>query len=349
MDALKTYIKDHKFWLLFYAAALIICFYLLIYAGYVYFNGVMRSFIVKGVITGVLGIPVFTIIVAIYSKGSLLAYLDCKKKETVTEILCVSKYTFKPCRDYFNGAYCIVYCVKNKGDRPKKYWVYRKDLIYDKLTVGKKYKITYYKYSGCICSIDFVDGSAKKKRQKKIKDIPKNILGDYAEQKEEFFAGFIVSIICICLMYFSVRFFANEINVVVVNTMFCIIGVVAFSVIVYLFIRFVLLSSSRNPKITKEKFEMRGIPNIQRNSRYKQGFSTYVLSVADENGREKSLLFRPIGDFQWSDICDSSGYMGYGNFIGSKFEIEYCVASKRIKSMRKIEDAQPDESYMIDK
>jgi len=62
----------------------------------------------------------------------------------------------------------------------------------------------------------------------------------------------------------------------------------------------------------------------------------YYLRFTDENSIKHKLFFYSTDILGLGVLEDRLGYKGYGNFIGTKYEIEYYKVSRVIKSIKLI-------------
>ena len=178
MESLRFFIKENKMIVLLYGTCILIGIALLIYDIFRILNGDIDKTILRFLFRSVLLVPALLFYLKDLKK-LVSVYRDYKTQKTETKILYVRNTDFKNCKDEFNGVYNILYCAENQNDKCKEYWLYRKSQIYDDIVNGRKYRVTYYANSKCLCTIESISNNTKVKKQKlntnNIKVVQNNI------------------------------------------------------------------------------------------------------------------------------------------------------------------------------
>lgn len=228
-------------------------------------------------------------------KEYLLVYKDYKTQTKVTEILYVRSQSYIDCTDKFNGAYSILHCSEKKNRKCSEYWLYRKNLLYDETIHGDYYKVTYYKRSRCLYSVESISQASdnglidtfstpKIKNNQKSKKSISAAKNNMAKLKHK-----------------------DESNVD--------------------------LSDGKNKAIITDIVTTIGIPSELENSDAKKKL---CLRVENKNGKRIKLFLNSTDILGLGDLSARAGYMGYGNFIGTEYEVEYYKLSHIVKSMKLI-------------
>ena len=304
MESLKFYLKEQRPFLIFYGTVFFLSVILFIDSAYRYKMGVFDITMFKFWVRSVLFIPALFFYIKDLKEFSLV-YRDYKTQVTETKVLYVRNLSCIRCKDEFNGAYAVFYCSEKQNQKCSEYWLYRKDLLYDKTIHGDFYKVTYYKNSRCLYSIEPISPNSDKdsnktsqskikKKQKSNKDISsaKSNLGKPKHKNE-----------------------SNR-----------------------------DLQDNKSGKIVTDTVSTIGIPVGKKTSNaQKQGF---YLFVKNDSGKKIRLFFRSTDVLALGDLSERPGYMGYGNFIGTKYKVEYYKISHIVKSMKLI--SQPNQSVVSD-
>lgn len=278
MDSLKFYIKENRPLVVFYGICLFVEIFVFAYDIYRMKSGYIDRIMMRFMLCSIIFLPGMIF----YLKDCIklvLVYLDYYKKIKETKTFFVKTQTVQICKNEYDGVYDILYCADDRNGKFKAYWRYKKDLLYDEIIGGNNYKITYYKYSKCICNIEPAFDVSKIKRNKKTK-----------LQKR-------------C----KKAFLHNESSIKNLKTNHLI----------------------EKQESIKGKFITDGIP-----VKLKSGKYNYFLKVRNENGQKKVLFFNHTDTLGLGCLNERPGYLGYGNFIGMDYEIEYYKKSREIKSMK---------------
>ncbi len=349
MESLRFFIKENKSILLLYGICFLLGIVLLVYSIFNILQGDVDAPIIRFILHSILFVPALLIYLKDFKK-LVLVYKDCKEQKIETKNLYLRNQDFKNCKDEFNGAYKILYCSENKDDEYiTEYWLYKSDLFYDDYIIGKQYKLTYYPNSKCLYSVESVSNNAQVKKCKKHTTNKKHIknsihemieINDMDAKKNKFFviASYIIGL---CTLPFFVYALIQlwQIKNIIDNfyLIFCIIFVsviILYILLVYKFINSILLYCTP-PKIVVDKFITIGIPVV--NTSLKSNKAKFCLKVQNQKKRKKDLFFYSTDILGLGDLNERPGYLGYGDFIGMEYEIEYHKISHVIKSMKPIE------------
>ncbi len=290
IESLHFYIKEHKPFIFLYGICLSLGVLLFISDIYNILNGNIDRTIIKSLLTSILLVPGI-ILYVFYFKKVFSVYQDYKTQKKETKILYLDHQSYSKCLDEFNGAYKFFFCFEKPNGKRECYWLYRKDLMYNDLTNCIKYKVTYYKKSKCLYSIEPVCNDIEKPKKQ-----------------------------------------PNEINTC--NTDNTDLSATLNSIwFPYTHRPLLKLFKGRSDKqeFITETITAIGIPVKRRfKNSDKQEF---LLRVQTQNGKKKALLFNSTVILGLGDLSQRAGYMGYGNFIGTEYEIEYSKHSHIVKSL----------------
>ncbi len=356
MEALKFFIKEHKYLILLHGVCLFIGVLLLIYDIFRVFDDGVNKTMLRFFISSLMFFPALIFYFADFKK-LVLVFRDYKMQKTETKNLYILSQDFKMCKDEFNGAYFIIHCSEDKnGHDCIEYWLYKKDLLYNNLKIGSQYKLTYYINSKCLCCIEPIVSNNIKTNKQKINKQNFNAWSEnsfqnstqeklsitHAEQQKNKLWVILAYIFFVCTIPFSM-FILQQLWCIrdIIDgfyLLFCIVCVslfILYFLLIYKFVKFIL-SCSKTPKIVTEKFTTIGIPVMQSSSNSDR--ARFWLRVQNQKKRKKDLVLYGTDILGLGDLNERPGYMGYGNFIGTKYDVEYYKHSRVIKSMRLIED-----------
>lgn len=293
MESLKFYIKEHKPFIVLYGSCLFLGVILFVCDIYKISIGDTDRTTIKSLLTSI-SLPPAIILYGFYCRKFFRVYKDYKTQHKETKILYLKHQSYSNCVDNFNGAYKFFFCSEKPDGKKACYWLYRKDLMYDELTNCLKYKVTYYKKSKCLYSIEPICNYVEStQRQKKPHKTDKN----KADNKP-------LSATLTSIWFPPLR-----------NS----------------------LAKHSNPRTDNQETIVEtvtaiGIP-VKR--RLKNSVNQdFLLRVQNEDGKKKALLFNSTEILGLGDLNQRPGYMGYGNFIGTKYEIEYYRHSHTVKTMK---------------
>ena len=293
MESLKFYIKEHKPFILLYGLCLLLGVILFVCDIYKISIGDTDRTTVKSLLTSI-SLPPAIILYGFYCRKFFRVYKDYKTQHKETKILYLKHQSYSICVDNFNGAYKFFFCSEKPEGKKACYWLYRKDLMYDELTNCLKYKVTYYKKTKCLYSIEPIcDYTESTNRQKRTHKIDKN----NADNKT----------LSATLTSIWFPFLRNS------------------------------LAKHSNPRTDTQETIVEtvtaiGIP-VKRRLKISVN-QDFLLRVQNEDGKKKALLFNSTEILGLGDLNQRPGYMGYGNFIGTKYEIEYYKHSHTVKTMK---------------
>lgn len=94
-----------------------------------------------------------------------------------------------------------------------------------------------------------------------------------------------------------------------------------------------------------KKLTIIGLPRTKR-FLFKNKLHEYFLRTYDFDGKMRIIRYYSTDFLGLGDLSERSGYMGYGNFIGTMYEVEYYKLSHIVKSMKLI--SQPKQSVISD-
>ena len=349
MEALKFFIKDHKYIILLYGVCLFIGILLLVYDIFRISNDDINKTMLRFLVRSLLLFPALIFYFADFKK-LVLVYRDYKTQKTETKNLYILDQDFKKCKDEFNGVYNIIRCSENKNDHNyTECWLYKNNLIYDDLKIGSQYKLTYYINSKCLCGIEPTISNNAKANKQKVNAYNKNLFQNNTQEKLQTTDAeppknklwvLFVYIIGICTMPFSVYILLQlwHVKNIIDNfyLLFCTVGISAFILYFLLIYKFVnsILLYSKTPKIVVDKFITIGIPVVH--TSLKSNKSIFCLKVQNSKKTKKDLFFYSTDILGLGDLNERPGYLGYGDFIGMEYEIAYYKISHVIKSMKLI-------------
>lgn len=343
MHSIKFYLKEKMPLIILYGVCLFLGFFLIIYSVFSFYEGI-DSTMVRYLTRSILLIPAIIIYIIDLIKY-LLAVFDYKKQNITQKTLYILEQDFKKCRDEFNGVYQVLICSETKKGKQLKLWYYNQDLIYD-IKVGKKYVIEYYKNSKCIYRIEPLFKTEAKKKKKVETSLNYSFndvyidseLFDKNQNRRSTITAYLSAFFLPFTILILIKLWAIK---DIVDNFIIIFGLVLVSFIVLhilLFYKFIYtkISNRRNGKnvLIKDKITVRGIPVEKEFSHpHRKG---YYLKTISANGKNLDLFFFSTDILCLGDLKERPGYKGYGNFIGTKYEVEYYKVSRVIKSMKLI-------------
>lgn len=262
-----------------------------------YVDGTMFRFLIRSVIF-------FPVFIMFFSKikAFILVYMDYKKLEIETKTVYIKNQGTQFCVDKSNGAYKSYYCSESLNGDNIEYWIYKKSLDYHHAIIGQQYKITYYKRSKCIYSMELISDNINSKKEKskakKSMVYQKKITLQKQNEKK---------------MYITENSIKNK-NQKVVTEKVTTLGI---------------------PFSTEmEDYIIAGVPYSVYSA--KSNNQKLFLKVRNEEGKKINLILKSIDILGLGDLEERPGYLGYGNFIGAKYEVEYYKVSRVVNDMKLI-------------
>lgn len=340
--------------IILYGVCVFLGIFLIIYSVFSFDEGINTT-MVRYLTRSILLIPT-TIFYIIDLIKYILAVFDYKKQNVTQKSLYILEEDFKKCRDEFKGVYHVLICSETPNGKHIKLWYYNQDLIYD-IKVGKKYVIEYYKNSKSIYKIEpsfKTEGKKKKSVETHLKCSFTNVdidseLFDKSQNKKSIITAYLSAFFLPFSILILIKLWAIK-NIV--DDFIIIFGLVLVSFIVihilllYKFI-YTKISNHRNKKIAiiKDKITVRGIPVEKEffNPRRKG----YYLKTVSANGKKLDLFFFSTDILCLGDLNKRPGYKGYGEFIGSEYEVEYYKVSRVIKSMKLISLGETNQGTVL--
>ena len=259
--------------------------------------GIVDKIMIKFFLRSLLFVPALVFYIKDL-KEYWLVYKDYKTQTKETKILFVRNQGYVKCTDSFNGAYSVLYCSEKQGMKCSEYWSYRKDLLYDETIHGGYYKVTYYKRSSCLYSVESISQASDNGLIDNI-STPK-IKNNQKPQKS----------ISAAKNNMAKLKHKDESNVD--------------------------LSDGKNRTIVTDIVTTIGIPTELQNRGAEKKF---CLRVKNKNGKRIKLFFGSTDILGLGDLSVRPGYMGYGNFIGAEYEVEYYKLSHIVKSTKLISES----------
>ncbi len=348
MDELKMYIKDKAPLAVFYNFMFMVAIFV-IWVNIIDFTS---GEVTRNIIKSFMMIPILPFSGWYFwslAKKVILVMLDYKKQELVTETLKLRGGGYRACDSQKHGAYLVLEFCGKKGN----FWMYDNNQVYVNVVPQEMYKVVYYKHSNCIKFIERITFNRKdikhKKKQKSSKR-PANI-----EQFQVFFHnyidGFIVDLFVLITIPFCFSLLKYIFKMCVSNGDFDLFYMsIAFFVVFYFcFLRVVIkrMLSFVFYKINKTTNETVTIIGVPRTKKFldKQKPNEFILYTINSNDRKRTMKFYSTDILGLGDLEERSGYLGFGNFIGTKYEVEYYKVSRVIKSMKLISHpGQSDQS-----
>ena len=262
-----------------------------------YVDGTMFRFLIRSVIF-------FPVLILFFGKIKefLLVYADYKKLEKETKTVYIKNQGTQFCIDKSNGAYKSYYCSESFNGDNIEYWIYKKSLDYHDAIIGQQYKITYYKNSKCVCNIEPISDNINFNKEKS--KTKKSVM--YQKTKE-------------LKKQYAIKVSTTE------NS-----------------------NINKNQKVVTERITTLGIPFNTEMEDYiiagipysiysaKSNNQKFFLKVRNEKGKKINLILKSIDILGLGNLEERPGYLGYGNFIGAKYEVEYYKVSHIIKDMKLI-------------
>ncbi len=347
MNSLKFYLKDH--------------FIITVLFTSIYFFGVVYLFIsLFRVINGdadysrikLLFLAPFFIPAGIYYCGRLKKMLniiqDIKKEELITEIYYIGSFNYTLCERDHLGAYQNVYCTKKRNDTNKiSFWWYKNDLIYPTFDPpGEKYKVIYYKHSKCIYHIERITFNNAKTRKRMIDKCAskKALVDNYQIHLNNNIDGFVIWLFILLIMPIlfycgnkyipAIEMFKNNYHDALV--FFNAVVAPVFMVSLYNTLKHILSYISKKKELcVSVEVATIGIP-LEKEYILKGKPIVYYLSFKDKKNKKRKLFFYSTDILELGNLQERSGYKGFGNFIGAKYDVEYYKFSRVIKSMKLI-------------
>lgn len=346
MKSLKLYIKDNLHLVVFYNIVFWFSIIVILNSIIDFSSGEVTRNIVKSLIV-VPFIPIAGWYVISETKELLIALIDCKKQVLVTDVFRIKEAGYETCSEPRNGAYFIVKFY----DYKREFWLYKRSQIYSDFVNEEEYEVTYYKYSRCIHSIkrltfnkadDIISlnkSKLKKKSKKKVLKKPLNI-DPYKIFISNYTDGFILDVFLILTIPFYVMLCKNLLPKTlpgIAEQLF----IISIPIVFLFYIVIIRLAIKRiasyicykKDDIGKAIVTIDTIPCTRKFLVTSKPNELFLFAI-DENGKRKRYKYYSSDILGLGDLNERPGFMGYGNFLDSKYEIEYYKFSGLIKSMK---------------
>lgn len=286
-------------------------------------------------------------------KKFLKIYNDYKYQHKETKDLFLISQRFDNCIDRCNGAYKIYRFSDKKNGDFNDLIMYRKSLMYDEFINGCKYKVTYYKNSKILEKIEPIKEyeCAYKKRSTPIKfkgqktfENQTSSCAEYNKSKIDFwFICNFITIILLSSIIFVILYllgFNKYFDEVFSSIVIMLVGLLGLQILViYKFVVKIILLKGK-PSVARAIVTILGIP--VENKQNTSANQRFTLKAKNSTGKKLGLYLYSTNVLGLGDLKKRPGYMGYGNFIGSVYEVEYYKISHVVKSMKLI--SQPNET-----
>lgn len=355
MSSLKFILKDRGIEYLFLVVWLIFGLVYCVYAIDKISCGIYEASMIRTLIKSTPALLIGVFICPRWGVEFIKVLIDLKKQELITDIFYVSPKNYWKCEYPFLGAFQELRCKKKVSD-PKgiNVWWYKSKLDYPSFISNEKYKVTYYKYSKCINEIERITFDNKqrvrKKKEKNVCKINKNIdyYDIYFHNNVDGFIIWLFVIVFSPILYFvlnttldksnnSFVYFSFLCNFIVTSLLIAALCITVKHILSYW--------SRKKERIVHGEFIVTGIP-FEKVFVFKGKAPTYIVPFKNKDNKDnkqvKMFIFsKDVLGF--GDFSERSGYLGYGNFIGTKYEIEYYKVSHVIKSIKLISEI-PKES-----
>lgn len=348
MKSLKMYIKDNFVLTSIYTFGFIFTVIWII----IRMNDFSSEAITKNTIKTMMLIP-FLPFTGWYSfsiaKKLILVFVDYKKQVLVKDTFKIQNVGYEVCSEPRNGAY---FTVKFYDDK-REFWLYKRSQIYSEFVTDEEYEITYYKYSRCIHSIrrltfnnenpdDIVALNKSKRKKKSKKKVLKKSLNiePYKTFISNYTDGFILDVFLILTIPFYVMLCKNLLPKTlpgIAEQLF----IISIPIVILFYIVIIRLAIKRiasyicykKGDIGKAIVTIDTIP-CTRKFLVTSKPNEFFLFAIDERGKRKRYKYYSSDILGLGDLNERPGFMGYGNFLDSKYEIEYYKISGLIKSMK---------------
>lgn len=348
MKSLKMYIKDNLALTSFYSLGFIFAVIWTFIKTTDFFAGETTTSTIKLMLC----IPFFPIAGWYYlseAKKLILVFIDYKKQILVTNTFRIENASYETCSEPRNGAYFTVKFYDNKHE----FWLYKRSQIYSEFATDEEYEVTYYKHSRCIHSVRRLTfnnenpddipalnkSKRKKKSKKKVLKKPLNV-DPYKLFISNYTDGFILDVFLILTIPFYVMLCENLLPKTlpgISKQLFIItIPIVVFFYIVIIRLaikRIVSYICFKKNDIGKAIVTIDTIP-CTRKFLVTSKPNEFFLFAIDENNKRRRYKYYSSDVLGLGDLNERHGFMGYGNFLDSKYEIEYYKFSGLIKSMK---------------
>ena len=347
MESLKMYIKDKSFIVSFYNIGFLAGILFIFISNVDLFSESITKIAVKGLIL-IPFIPLAGWYFLSLAKDLISVFLDYKKPILLTSRFTIKNVGYAPCFEYRNGAYFFV----EFSDEKKQFWIYRKSQIYSDFVRGEEYEVTYYKNSRCIHTIKRLsfnfEGVEALERRKKKKIKRKKQKNSFKKNPFETFIsnyldGFVLNVFLLLILpfYLMLYDFLKDISSTGIYEYIFGISVLAviffYSLILRIVIKRITSYIYYKKGITKKIIAtIDSIPSTKKFLMPGKMVEMFLF-VIDENKKKSRYRFYSAEILGLGDLCERPGYMGYGNFIGTKYEIEYYLFSNVIKSMKRVD------------
>lgn len=352
MESLRAYIKDNRPLIIFYNIVFWFSIIVILNSIIDFSSGEVTKNIIKSLFVVSL-IPTAGWYVISETKKLLTVFIDYKKQILVTDTFKIKNAGYEICSEPRNGAYFTAKFYNDKHE----FWLYKRSQIYSEFVTDEEYEVTYYKHSRCIHSIkrltfNYADDIVALDRSKKKKKSKKNVLkkplciDPYKTFISNYTDGFIVDIFLILTIPFYIMLckFVLPKTLPGIYEQFFIISI---PVVIFFYILIIRLAIKRiasyicykNGETAKTAVTIDTIPRKRKFLVTSKPNELYLFAI-DENYKRKRYKFYSSDILGLGDLNERPGFMGYGNFLDSKYEIEYYKFSGLIKSMKLLMDSE---------
>ena len=354
MKSLKIYIKDNFALTSFYSFGFIFAVIWTFIKITDFFAGETTTSTIK-LMLYILFFPIAGWYYLSEAKKLILVFIDYKKQILVKDTFRIQNTGYETCSEPRNGAY---FTVKFYDDK-REFWLYKRSQIYSEFVTDEEYEITYYKYSRCIHSIrrltfnnenpdDIVALNKSKRKKKSKKKVLKKSLNiePYKTFISNYTDGFILDVFLILTIPFYVMLCKNLLPKTlpgIAEQLF----IISIPIVILFYIVIIRLAIKRiasyicykKDDIGKAIVTIDTIPCI-RKFLVTSKPNEFFLFAIDDNNKRRRYKYYSSDVLGLGDLNERPGFMGYGNFLDSKYEIEYYKFSGLIKSMRLITTGQ---------
>lgn len=347
MKSLKMYIKDNFILTSIYSFGFVFTIIWIFIRATDFFSGA----ITKNTIKTMMVIPFlpftgwYTFSIA---QKLILVFIDYKKQILVKDTFRIQNAGYEICSEPRNGAY---FTMKFYDDK-REFWLYKRSQNYSEFVTDEEYEITYYKYSRCIHSIrrltfnnenpDDIPALNKSKLKKKsIKKVLKKPLN--IEPYKIFISNYTDGFILDVFLILTIPFYVMLCKTLLPKTLPGIaeqLFIIFIPIVIFFYIVIIRLAIKRiasyicykKDDIGKAIVTIDTIP-CTRKFLVTSKPNEFFLFAIDESGKRKRYKYYSNDILGLGDLNERPGFMGYGDFLDSKYEIEYYKFSALIKSM----------------
>ncbi|MBR3789784.1 MAG: hypothetical protein IKK46_03560 [Clostridia bacterium] len=348
MESLRAYIKDNFYLVAFYNIYFVFCVIWIFIKTTDFFAGEITTNNFK-VMNAIPFLPIVGWYFLSEARKLILVFIDYKKHVLVTDNFKIQNVGYEICSEPRNGAYFKIRIFNDK----REFWLYRRSQIYSEFVTNDEYEITYYKYSRCIHSVKRLTFNSltdddiatlnkskrKKKSKKKVLKKPLNI-EPYKIFISNYTDGFILDIFLILTIPFFV-FLCKYLLPKTLPGIYEQLFIISIPIVIFFYIVIIRLAIKRIASYICYKKDDFGktivtIDTIPCTRKFlvTSKPNEFFLFAIDESGKRKRYKYYSNDILGLGDLNERSGFMGYGNFLDSKYEIEYYKFSGLIKSMK---------------